>query len=258
MNSAPLRPVGLLTIVLSFIAAPVQAQWTWPDSTENLQVLPSDWSGQRLRPVMTGFSRALGVRCVHCHDGAPGAPLSEINFVSDENPNKERAREMLRMLSSINEHLDRIEPSGDQRVNMWCHTCHRGRPRPMTLEEGLGETYRLRGIDSALIAYENLKANFHGLGAYNFGESALNAFGYDVLGAGDTDGAVRVFTVNAEAFPESSNVWDSLAEAYMEAGQDSLAVEYYEKALQLEPRNRNARTMLEKLKSSSEDHDKPH
>ena len=189
MKSATLRIVVLPTLLVLLLAVPAQAQWSWPDSTKNLQVLPSDWSGQRLRPVMTGFSRALGVRCVHCHDGKPGATLSEIDFVSDENPNKERTREMLRMLTSINEHLGKIEPSGEQRVNMWCHTCHRGRPRPMTLEEELGETYRLHGVDSALVVYEDLKANFYGRGSYNFGERALNSFGYEVLGTGDADGA---------------------------------------------------------------------
>ncbi len=54
---------------------------------------------------MKGFTRALGVRCSHCHVG--GNPLSTYDFASDENPNKGRAREMLRMLNSINEHLQK-------------------------------------------------------------------------------------------------------------------------------------------------------
>ena len=47
-------------------------------------------SGERLRPVMMGFTRALGVRCNHCHVGEDGQPLSTFDFVSDENPNKVR------------------------------------------------------------------------------------------------------------------------------------------------------------------------
>jgi len=49
---------------------------------------------------------------------------------------------MYRMLGDISDHWKKIEPSGDKRVNMWCHTCHHGRPRPMTLDEELGEQYR--------------------------------------------------------------------------------------------------------------------
>jgi hypothetical protein len=71
-----------------------------------------------------------------------------------------RAGPMLRMLGSVNDHLKKIERTGDQRVNMWCHTCHRGRPRPMTLEEELAEQYRVKGIDSALNHYHDLKTKY--------------------------------------------------------------------------------------------------
>ena len=153
---------------------------------------------------------------------------------------------MLQMLGSINDHLKNIEPSGDKAVNMWCHTCHRGRPRPMTLAEELGEKYRSDGVEAALVTYEELKENFYGKGAYNFGEDALNEFGYEVL-ADDAKEAIRVFEKNAEAFPSSGNVWDSLAEGYMKAGDNEKAIQYYKKSLELSPRNQNARDMLEKL-----------
>src|SRR6185503_18210384 len=97
------------------------------------------------------------------------------------NPNKNRAREMLRMLGDVNSHLKKIEPSGDMRVNMWCHTCHHGRPRPMTLEEELGEQYRTKGIDTALNHYQELRENYYEKGAYDFSERSLNSFGYQVL-----------------------------------------------------------------------------
>ena len=242
--------IGVIAFVALGFALPAQAQeqWTWPEKPENLQILPKDWPGSRLRPVMMGFSRALGVRCAHCHDGVDGQPLSTFDFASDANPNKDRAREMLRMLGTINDHLDNIEPSGDQRVNMWCHTCHRGRPRPMTLGEELGETYRMKGLEAALEAYTDLRAAYYGKGTYNFGEGALNEFGYALLRNDDTAGAIQIFTLNAETFPESANVWDSLAEAHMKAGDNALAERYYQKSLDLDPNNDNAKAMLEKLK----------
>lgn len=237
-------------LVLFFQAIQLQAQdqWSWPEKPENIQVLSKDWPGSRLRPVMIGFTRALGVRCSHCHVGEAGQPLSTYDFPSDANPNKDRAREMLRMMGSINDHLKNIEPSGDKRVNMWCHTCHSGRPRPMTLEEIVGETYKLMGIEAALEHYADLKENYYGKGAYNFGESALNALAYDMLGNEDIFGAIAFFELNANEFPRSANVWDGLAEGYMRAGKMKLAKKYYKKSLKLNPDNQNAKDMLKKLR----------
>jgi Photosynthetic reaction centre cytochrome C subunit len=137
MRSRRFRRVVLLFLAVLAGAAAVRAQeeWSWPEKPKNLQVLPKDFTGKKLGPIMTGFTRALGVRCPYCHVGEEGKPLGTFDFASDQNPNKERAREMYRMLGSINGHLKKITPSGDTRVNMWCNTCHQGRPRPTTLEK---------------------------------------------------------------------------------------------------------------------------
>ena len=236
-----------LAIALTGAAVAQQDQWTWPEKPKNLQVLPNDWPGSRLSPVMRGFTRALGVRCTYCHVGEEGKSLSTYDFVSDVNPNKNRAREMLRMLGSINTHLQKIEPSGDKRVNMWCHTCHHGRPRPMTLEEELGEQYRLKGIDSALSHYDDLKKKYSLKGAYDFSERPLNIFGYEVLEKKDTASAIRVFALNAREFPKSANVWDSLAEAHLKAGDVKQAKRFYERSLKLDPTNEAAKEQLKKI-----------
>ena len=223
-----------------------QESWSWPETPKNIQVLPKDWPGSRLQPVMIGFTRALGVRCTYCHKGEEGKSLATYDFASDENPNKDRAREMLRMLGDISDHLKKIQPSGDQRVNMWCHTCHRGRPRPTTLEEELGEQYRKKGVEASLDYYADLKQKYYGRGPYDFGENSLNSFGYEVLKK-DPAGAVQIFRLNLEEFPQSGNVWDSLAEAYMKSGDLNKAEEYYQKALTRDASDQNAKDMLKKL-----------
>ncbi len=247
---------GILCIVswttLLTLSACAQDTWTWPEKPKNLQVLPKDWPGTRLRPVMTGFTRALGVRCSYCHKGEEGKPLSTYDFASDENPNKNRAREMYRMLEDIDNHLKKIEPSGDKRVNMWCHTCHHGRPRPMTLDEELGEQYRKKGLQAALDDYADLKKKYYGRAAFDFGEGSLNVFGYTLLESNDTAGAIQVFKLNAEMFPDSANVWDSLAEGYLKAGELKKAQENYEKALSLDPTNQGAKDALKKIKDAQQ------
>ena len=196
---------------------------------------------------MTGFTRALGVRCTYCHVGEEGKPLSTYDFPSDQNPNKERAREMYRMLGSINDHLKKIQPSGDKRVNMWCHTCHQGRSRPMTLAEELGEAHRKSGVNGALARYRELRQRYYGRGGYDFGEGSLNTFGYELLEKGDHEGAIAILRLNASEFPQSGNVWDSLAEGYLKAGNKMLAEIYYRKALELDPQNKNALAKLTEL-----------
>jgi tetratricopeptide (TPR) repeat protein len=243
-------PGIVLVSILFSLPSRAQESWSWPEKPSNLQVLPKDWPGSKLSPVMKGFTRALGVRCTYCHKGEEGKPLSTYDFASDENSNKNRAREMLRMLASINDHLKKIQPSGDQRVNMWCDTCHRGRPRPMMLSEELGEQYRMKGLQPALDRYADLKKRYYGRGAYDFGETGLNDFGYQVLENKDLTGAIQVFKLNAEQFPHSGNVWNSLAEADMKAGDMKTAKKNYEKAVKLDPGDENSREMLKKIQES--------
>jgi tetratricopeptide (TPR) repeat protein len=239
------------TLALAIVPAPPGDEWTWPEKPKNLKVLPADFTGDRLAPVMKGFTRALGVRCQYCHVGEEGKPLSTFDFVSDTNPNKERAREMLRMLKDINEHLKKITPSGDKRVNMWCHTCHQGRPRPTTLEEEMGDAYRKGGVAAALARYRELREKFYGRAGYDFSERSLNAIGYELLGKKDNDSAISIFRENTAQYPKSANAWDSLAEGYLAAGNRELAAVNYRKALELDPKNTNAREKLRQLEEPS-------
>lgn len=233
------------------LAVPAAGQdWSWPDKPENLKVLPKEFDGQRLRPVMVGFTNALGVRCSHCHVGEEGKPLSTYDFASDANPNKDRARAMLNMLQMINGELRKIEPSGPNRVNMWCHTCHRGRPRPMSLGEELTESYEESGASAAVAHYRELREKFYGLGSYKFDESALNSLGYKAIGKEDFEGALMIFAENAERYPESANAWDSLAEANFKSGHLDKARSFYEKSLELDPKNDNAKKMLVEIEKA--------
>ncbi len=75
----------------------------------------------------------------------------------------------------------------------------------------------------------------------------LNAFGYRLLQAGEAAEATAVFELATELFPQSFNVWDSLAEAHKVAGRKRKAIEYYKKSLALNPGNANATAMLKEL-----------
>ena len=56
--------------------------------------------------------------------------------------------------------------------------------------------------------------------------------------------------INVALYPDAFNAYDSLGEAYMNHGNTELAIANYQKSLELNPENKNAVTMLEKLEGS--------
>ncbi len=63
--------------------------------------------------------------------------------------------------------------------------------------------------------------------------------------------AIRVFEANVADYPESWNVYDSLGEALAEAGRTEEAIHNYRRSLELNPDNRGAVRMLERLRSGA-------
>lgn len=64
-------------------------------------------------------------------------------------------------------------------------------------------------------------------------EGIVNLLGYEHIQRGDTKGAVEIMRLNAAKYPNSPNVYDSLADAYLADGQKDLARENAKKALEL-------------------------
>ena len=60
--------------------------------------------------------------------------------------------------------------------------------------------------------------------------------------------ADALFQLNVEQNPNSSFAYSSLGDAHAAAGQKDLAIQSYEKAIQLDPRNRDADQKLKSLR----------
>ena len=114
-----------------------------------------------------------------------------------------------------------------------------------SIAETLSATIASSGIDDAERQYHDLKAA--GSPTYNFDEGELNALGYTLIGAKRFKEAIRILQLNVEAYPLSSNVYDSLGEAYMDDGNKPQAIANYQQSLQLNPRNRGAVEVLRRL-----------
>lgn len=78
-------------------------------------------------------------------------------------------------------------------------------------------------------------------------EQHVNRLGYTFLRGTRTKDALKMFALNLELFPLSSNVYDSYGEALMVDGQIDSAIVHYQRSLSLNPENRNAERVIQKL-----------
>lgn len=83
--------------------------------------------------------------------------------------------------------------------------------------------------------------------AYIIQEVDMNESAYQLLQAGKIQEALEMLKLNAETFPRSGNVYDSLGEGYLKAGNKELAIVNYKKAVEIDPKNDNAKKMLNEL-----------
>jgi Photosynthetic reaction centre cytochrome C subunit len=99
---------------------------------KNLKVLPKNISKEDLDKVMDGFKAALGVKCNFCHAAFKDSTLHKLDFASDEKPEKNIARHMMRMSAKINKKFFSFnkDDKGDPVQTVTCVTCHRGNPNP--------------------------------------------------------------------------------------------------------------------------------
>lgn len=102
-------------VVAAVIASVASAQ---DSKMKNLKVL-TGMPDVQVNAEMQAWTKALGVKCSHCHTLG--------DFASDENPKKETARTMAKMVMTVNKDFLK----GEKKAN--CMLCHRGNAVP---EEG--------------------------------------------------------------------------------------------------------------------------
>jgi dienelactone hydrolase/predicted negative regulator of RcsB-dependent stress response len=101
-----------------------------------------------------------------------------------------------------------------------------------------------RGFDHASEIYVEMQKE---KSDFKLNEEAMNSWAYRLMDENHLPEATELLKMNVQIYPESSNVYDSLGEAYMKAGQKELAIKNYKKSLELDPNNSNAVEMLKKL-----------
>lgn len=91
--------------------------------------------------------------------------------------------------------------------------------------------YRTGGLDAAILRYRTLRETAPD--RWIFDESALNTVGNWLLERGAAGDAIAIFRLNAEVFPESPGLHNSLGDAYSNAHLLNEALESYRTAVTL-------------------------
>lgn len=104
-------------------------------------------------------------------------------------------------------------------------------------------------FDKALEGYLSIKAQDDT--DYLIDEGDLNRLGYNYLREKDYQNAIAVFKMNVAIYPESGNVYDSLADGYLRSGDSLQAFTYYQKALEINPSNSRAVKYIEAYNNSA-------
>ena len=100
-----------------------------------------------------------------------------------------------------------------------------------------------KGIDAGIAHYNSIKDSE----AYDLSEREMNNIGYELMGSDKFEEASKVFQLNVDAFPTSSNTYDSLGESFMKLGKNDLAIKNYRKSVELNPNNQGGIEFLKQL-----------
>jgi tetratricopeptide (TPR) repeat protein len=105
---------------------------------------------------------------------------------------------------------------------------------------------RKNGVDSTIELYRKLRKKKN---EKCFHPSQLNRIGTYLSWLGRNEDACALYKLNVNTYPKIFQLYNILANAYLELGKKELAIEFYEKSVKIKPENNNAAEMLKSLRS---------
>ncbi len=98
--------------------------------------------------------------------------------------------------------------------------------------------------------YGELRDEYFGLGAFNFGPESLEAVAQQ-RGSTDPEGAMTAIELNLEHHPESFTSWLLKGQLHALDDETEAAIEAFERSLEIAPGNPVATEQLARLRESS-------
>jgi len=118
---------------------------------------------------------------------------------------------------------------------------------PISIGHYLYDIILFQDVENAIKSYMRI-SNSSSKNSFIFNEDELNGLAYQMIKENKIEAAIKLFKLNVKEYPESANAFDSLGESYYVNGQKELAIKNYEKSLELNPENTNAKEMLLQLR----------
>ena len=244
MTRFAVRSMVLTLLVTAGYNPPVSAQGEEPT---NLQVLPENTSRRELRGIMDRFTEALDVECTYCHVEAVPGDRSTRHYAADEKRTKQTAREMLQMVEAINDRLTSLPDRQSPEVEVNCATCHAGKQRPTSLEQEITWAFEKGGLDAAKAHYGELRDEYFGRNAYDFGPAPLDAVASELMRA-EPQAALQLIEMNLEYHPQAAQSWYLKGRIHGSLDQTDEAITAIERALEIQPNIRGAGNLLDRLR----------
>jgi tetratricopeptide (TPR) repeat protein len=217
-----------------------------PAAPHNLQVLAKDTPRDQVLQTMQAFTQALGVQCNYCHVQ---------DRASDEMRTKVVARQMITFARDLNQKLPQVvNKPADQATRIGCATCHRGVPIPKPLSDILADTENEKGVDAAIAQYWDLRKQFFGRAAYDFGDNSLLTVAQRLIND-KPDAALKLLEINTQFFPGSSRTFVAMSQAHLKKNDKDQAIKDLEKAAALDPQNTGLKRQLDQLKANASGQD---
>lgn len=191
-------------------------------------------------PPMDVIAKSLGVTCNYCHERE--------SFVSDANPKKGIARQMIEMTREINARIRTATgKAAADATRIECVTCHKGVPIPRKLPDIMVRTIVEKGADAAVAQYKDLRARYYAKDVYDFTESELMNFTLRLAESARPENALPFVTMALEYNPGSATAYIVMSRAHMSLRDRPAAIEALRKALEIDPKNGVAKGYLYQL-----------
>ncbi|WP_298778114.1 tetratricopeptide repeat protein [uncultured Polaribacter sp.] len=114
-------------------------------------------------------------------------------------------------------------------------------------EKTASEYFKDKEYNNALIAFKKIQEK----DSLNpeIKERRINRLGYNYIRNKEIDAAIEIFKINIALYPNSSNVYDSMGDAFLSKKDTAAAITYYKKAISINPENSSAKKAYKKLTS---------
>lgn len=113
-----------------------------------------------------------------------------------------------------------------------------------TIDESLWKIIHTQGSKAGIQWLEAQKSQ-----GVSVSERQINNLGYYLLQRGQIRSAIDLFKLYTQVFPKSWNAQDGLGEAYLTAGNKKLAIQHYQKSVEMNPKNTGGLKVLKKLRN---------